>query len=129
MQKDNPIRQGGVCDCCGNNTDKALYAFDCAPLAGGAVCEDCKLQAEIDQLKVQLSVAQNNRDNWQRTARDWQETAKTLQAKLDEAGDMLASCRGAVDILRQVAYLDYVGNSPSVEEIDAAISKAREGGK
>jgi hypothetical protein len=40
------IGKGGICDCCGKHTEKALYALDCAPLAGGAICEDCKTEAE-----------------------------------------------------------------------------------
>lgn len=46
------IRTGGICDVCGKQTDKPIYALDCAPLAGGAICEDCKLESEQAELEA-----------------------------------------------------------------------------
>lgn len=54
-----------------------------------------------------------------------QKGSRKLRIELSEAREMLTRCRSAIDIFRQVAHEDYVGNSPSVEEIDEVLDKAK----
>jgi chromosome segregation ATPase len=98
-----------------------------------------RLIQERDQLKAQLSVAKNNRANWELTARNWQDTANALQKQLDEArkalaalhstgdemADLLAICRDDTDT--SVCLISAWGIKETKHK--AAIDAAKGGGK
>ncbi len=92
-----------------------------------------RMHAHARELERKLADANRTvrkaNDNHEHFERQWylsKDREEALREHNRVLRDILARARDAVDILRQVAPDDYHGNSPKVEEIDAALAQTPE---